>query len=287
MDPLITLYEREAASSETLPPTLASHYGGGLFIPRVKPGEQPRVIANFVETLDGIVSYNAPKQTGGGMISGNNKQDRMVMGILRAQVDAVIFGANSLHIDANHLRIPSSIYPPFATEYDALRVQLGCSERFPISVIMTASGQLDLRQPTFHTPGLRALIATTPQGYAQLSQQELPPGTVVRVIETQDDATKGGVSPHGVLSLLSSEYGVRLALYEGGPTLLTSFLAAQLIDELFLTVAPQIAGQSASLHRLSLGEGHAFMPKDAPWATLLSVKLAGSHLFLRYRLTQQ
>ena len=57
-----------------------------------------------------------------------------------------------------------------------------------------------------------------------------------------------------------------------------------IVDELFLTLAPQVAGRDSDLHRLSLVEGHAFMPVDALWATLLSVKLADSHLLLRYRL---
>ncbi len=95
---------------------------------------------------------------------------------------------------------------------------------------------------------------------------------------------RGESLARGCAHLLAREYGVRVALYEGGPTLLASFLGASLVDELFLTLAPQIAGRDGQHSRLALVEGHAFMPKDAPWETLLSVKLAGSHLLLRYRI---
>src|SRR5438477_1405598 len=127
MDPIITLYEREAVASDTLPALLATLYGGGLSIP-VSKDDHPYVFANFVETIDGVVSYNAPGQAGGGLISGNKEQDKMVMGLLRACADAVIFGSSSLIADANHPRVPSYIYPSLASEYEKLRIQLGKKE---------------------------------------------------------------------------------------------------------------------------------------------------------------
>ncbi|HLZ62500.1 MAG TPA: dihydrofolate reductase family protein [Ktedonosporobacter sp.] len=285
MEPIITLYERQTAPVETLPPDLAQLYGGGLSIPASAENGLPYVIANFVETLDGVVSYNAPGQNGGGVISGENEQDQMVMGLLRAQADVVIFGTSSLRHDANHVHTPSFIYPALAAEYDALRTQLGKRERLPMSVIMTASGQVDLRDRTFHVPGLRTLIVTSARGYDHLSRQNVPPETEVHVLEpAENDNGYRGISPRAVLELLAREYDIRLALYEGGPTLLASFLAEQLLDELFLTLAPQIAGRTPDLSRLGLVEGRAFLPSNAIWATLLSTKLAGSHLLLRYQL---
>jgi hypothetical protein len=57
-----------------------------------------------------------------------------------------------------------------------------------------------------------------------------------------------------------------------------------LLDELFLTVAPQVAGRDAAAHRLALVEGAAFDLATAPWAELGSVRRSGDHLFLRYRM---
>ncbi len=282
MEPIITLYEREPATITTLPPVLATHYGGGFTLPAQEAGTRPYVIANFVETLDGIISYNAPGQLDSALISGDNAQDKMVMGLLRATADAVIFGSNSLQEDDNHLHIPAYISPAFAAEYAALRTQQGRQERWPTSVIMTRSGHINLKNKAFHTPGLRVVIATTEQGSAYLAHQDLPEWVDVRTVEA-GEKNADEISPVGVLQLLARDYGVKVVLYEGGPTLLASFLTEGVVDELFLTLAPQIVGREDGLHRLALVEGHAFMPVDALWATLLSVKLAGSHLLLRYR----
>lgn len=281
LDPIITLYEREPAPSDSLPPALAAAYGGGLVIPAGPADTRPYVIVNFVETVDGVVSYDLPGKAGGGSISGESEPDHMTMGLLRAAADAVIFGTGSLHGDSGHVRTPDFIYPPFAAEYRALRRHLGRREEQPFSVVVSASGHVDLSEPTFHHPGVRALIATTDPGATRLAEQDLPDNTEVFVVPALPD---GGVSPADLLEVLAREYGVRVALHEGGPTLFAAFLAANVVDELFLTLAPQLAGRDSQRHRPALVEGHAYLPGDAPWAALLGVKRAGSHLLLRYRL---
>jgi riboflavin biosynthesis pyrimidine reductase len=76
--------------------------------------------------------------------------------------------------------------------------------------------------------------------------------------------------------------GARLVLCEGGPHLFGDLLAARLIDELFLTLAPQIIGRDDAVRRLAFVEGISF---GAPgrWASLVAVHRAGDDLFLRYR----
>ena len=64
-----------------------------------------------------------------------------------------------------------------------------------------------------------------------------------------------------------------------------SHLLEQQLDELFVTLAPQLVGRTNDLQRLSLVEGHAFTPAGAPHGTLQSVKLAGSYLLLRYSIS--
>jgi riboflavin biosynthesis pyrimidine reductase len=71
-------------------------------------------------------------------------------------------------------------------------------------------------------------------------------------------------------------------LIEGGPQLLGNFYAQRLIDEQFLTLAPQIAGRDAGDGRLSLVMGKTFAPNDALWGTLSDVRRSDNHLFLRY-----
>jgi riboflavin biosynthesis pyrimidine reductase len=279
MEPIHTLYERDPANAETLPAPLAEVYGGGLAFPAERDGRS-YVIANFVATLDGVVSYDLPGQRGGGPISGENEADHAIMGLLRASADAVIFGAKSLSEDSGHVRAPAFIYPPLAPEYAELRARQG-QPALPLNVVVSGSGAVDLNEPNFHQPDLRVLIATTQAGAARLAQQHLPERVTALVIE---ESAGGGVAPGPLLATLRRDFAVKIALHEGGPSLFTSFLRAGRVDELFLTLAPQFAGRVTNSQRPALVEGHAFAPGNAPWSDLLSIKRAGEHLFLRYQL---
>lgn len=284
MQPLRTLYTGEPEPNETLPPVLGGLYDGGLAVPE-GTAERPYVLANFVSTLDGVVSYNRPGEAGGGPISGESEEDHMVMGLLRARADAVIFGAGSLQGDSGHVRTPAFIYPALADAYAAYRARLGRTG-VPLNVVVSGSGQVDLREPTFHQPDLRVLIATTVAGAARLAGESLPSGVEARVVEQPappSGAATASVALDALLALLGRDYGVRVALTEGGPRLLAGFLAEHLLDELFLTLAPQLAGRDTATARLALIEGLAFTPDTAPWGELVSLKRAGSHLLLRYR----
>lgn len=284
---LTTLYERQPDRPESLTPELAALYRGELAFPRDLPGGRPWVVANFVESLDGVISYDEPGKLGGGPISGENETDHFVMGLLRSLADAVIFGSGALRGDSGHVRVPAFVYPALAREYADLRVRLGLREPLPLNVIVSASGDVDLREPTFSYPGLRSIIVTTATGARRLSAERVPEATDLRIVEDAPLANGDiGVSPDAVLALIHAEYGVRVALYEGGPRLFGSFLGARLIDELFLTLAPQIAGRAQG-NRPALVAGLAFAPSAAPWATLRSVRQAGSHLLLRYRLAPE
>jgi riboflavin biosynthesis pyrimidine reductase len=85
------------------------------------------------------------------------------------------------------------------------------------------------------------------------------------------------------LRLLKDEFDAGLVLHEGGPALFGQSLADDAIDELFLTLAPQVAGRILAHFRPALVMNAQFLPGNAPWLNLLSVKRAGDHLYLRYR----
>ena len=71
-------------------------------------------------------------------------------------------------------------------------------------------------------------------------------------------------------------------LVEGGPQLIGDFFAERCLDELFLTLAPQVAGRDDTSERPGLVAGKRFAPEHPIWGTLVGVKRGGSHLFLRY-----
>ena len=78
-----------------------------------------------------------------------------------------------------------------------------------------------------------------------------------------------------------------LLLVEGGPRLLARFVAESLLDEQFLTIAPQLVGRDDEYHRPGLIEGQRLAPAHPRWARLLSARRAESFLFLRYALGQE
>jgi riboflavin biosynthesis pyrimidine reductase len=283
---IITLFERTPplTAESLLPEAISAFYDGGLGFSSW-PSGRPLIIANFVQTLDGIVSLKIPHQSGGGVISGSNEEDRFIMALLRACADAVMVGAGTLHEDSGHLWTPEFIYPSMAEQFVELRTRLGKKSPRPLNVIVSGSGQINLAERVFWTPGVRALILTTPRGKAHLLRQGEPilsPTTEVQVLPGQD-----ALRPHDIASTLYGEYGVNLLLHEGGPTFFSSFLTYRLIDELFLTVAPHIVGSGLLRERPPFAVAVNFAAQEALQGSLLSVKrpAIGSHLYLRYRLS--
>src|SRR6202012_4423786 len=109
-----TLVDRDQdRSAPALPPGLRDLYDGNLHFGAV-PADRPFVVANFVSTLDGVVSYEIKDQAGGSTISGMDPADHFIMGLLRASVDAIMVGARTVQ-DAG----PQSLWVPEYTYPDA------------------------------------------------------------------------------------------------------------------------------------------------------------------------
>lgn len=274
--PLTTLLEpSETNAPLPLPPSLASRYGRLSF---PSPHNRPYVIANFVETLDGVVSLGVSGHAGGGDISGHSDLDRLVMGLLRATADAVIIGAGVLRVSPTHFWTPDAAYPSLADDYQQLRAALGKPEP-PLHVIVSGSGLIDLTLPVFASGRVPVLIVTTEDGYGYLSTAEIPASVTIAV--GGEGITLSGKT---IIDAVIRNRPCELILSEAGPHLFGSLLDSGSVDELFVTLAPQLAGRDADAARLGLVEGITFAPKASLWGDLISLKQGGSHLFLRYRL---
>lgn len=277
LPPFELLASAERGPALPLPPDLANLYGRLDLPPH--PG-RPYVLGNFVSTLDGVVALNTPgSKQGGAEISGYNEHDRAVMGLLRALSDAVIVGAGTLRSVPKHLWTAPAIYPPLADAYQQLRASLGKPEP-PLQVIVSGSGDLDLTLPVFQSGEAPALIVTTARGAARLSAQARPAWVHLLAVEGVDR-----VSASAVLDAVNRLRPCDTILTEGGPALLGDFLAEGKLDELFLTLAPQVAGRDGQVERPGFVAGTIFAPAHPLWSTLVDVRRAGSHLFLRYAFT--
>lgn len=280
MAPIRTLLERqEPAAPPLLPDDLRVAYGGDLHFPLA--AARPHVIGNFVSTLDGVVSFAISGKSGGGDISGFNEGDRFIMGLLRASADAVLVGAATLReAGRRHLLTAQSVNPSSSAAYERYRQSVLRKPPYPFSVIVSGSGSVDLELATFQTPEVRAVIVTTGAGLERLRSKGVEdlPSTEVRVIP----AATSALSASAILDLLWRELDVRLLLHEGGPGLFGSFVGEGLVDEFFLTIAPQLAGRKPETKRPGMIEGVEFLPRNAPWLELVSVKQSGDHLYLRH-----
>ena len=132
-------------TQQALPQGLRELYDEDLLF-RMPPRERSFVIANFVSTLDGVVSYEIKGQASGATISGSDPADRFIMGLLRAAADAVIVGARTVQtVSPQSLWIPEYTYPDakhLCTEY---RVDVLHKPEFPLLVVVTAAADWSWR----------------------------------------------------------------------------------------------------------------------------------------------
>lgn len=266
-----------------LPSGLSELYDGDLRFP-TSPAERPFVVANFVSTLDGVVSYEIKGQAGGSTISGSDPADRFIMGLLRASADAVIVGARTVQaVSPNSLWIPEYTYPDAKHLFMEYRVDVLHKPKYPILVVVSGSGRLELERVIFRTPGVRTVVITTSAGRDELTRAG---ATTLASLEIHAlNSSSGSITPLSILRLLNLQFGIQMLLHEGGPTLFGQFLAAEAVDELFMTLSPQIGGRKGNANRPALVQGVEFLPDCAPRFQLLSVKQKAEDLYLRYRRT--
>ncbi|HVF98706.1 MAG TPA: dihydrofolate reductase family protein [Chloroflexia bacterium] len=278
--PFQTLYDASPGDEMPLPPELSSIYG-----PLRMPSHagRPHVIGNLVASLDGVVSLGIPGKEGGKAISGANEHDRALMGILRATADAIIMGAGTLRTAPHHMLTPEYAHPPMGDAYGEFRAALG-KPGPPLSVIVSATGDIEPNAALFET-GAPVLVVTTTAGQARLGKMGLPPWVRVEVPEGAQERNESKLTAQGMLRAARDTPGGSggVVLVEGGPHLIGNFFGDGCLDEMFLTLSPQVVGRDGSAGRPGLVEGRSLAPEHPAWGTLVGVRRAGSHLFLRYR----
>jgi riboflavin-specific deaminase-like protein len=222
------------------------------------PAERPYLALNMVTTADGKAAVE-------GRTRGiSSEVDRQIFHNLRTQADAVMAGAGTIRIER---------YGPIV-KTDELRAKREREGVFanPLAVIVSGRLHIPVDVPLLQDPESHVVILTQ-------SEDELT-GHRANVEYLRMEAGPFDLRP--LMERLRSEYGVRSVLCEGGPTLNASLLPYGLVDELFLTISPAIAG----------GEDALTIVAGAPLPELLQLELAwaleeGSELYLRYRVRKR
>jgi riboflavin biosynthesis pyrimidine reductase len=240
------------------------------------------VYANFVQTLDGIVSLLGAEA--GGSDIGGLPEDRWLMDLLRAHADALIVGMGTLREERKMGR-PRQRGPVFRIvdeEMQRLRAKLGRGRER--NVLVTARADLQMSDfAVFDGEQVDATVITTHEGAQRLEAQRSS-HPWVDVIGVDAAAQGGGVDPRQAVSALRDRYGIQYLLCEGGPTLYAGMLMAELMDETFLTVSPiEVGRMSANGPRPSMLPGVGLSREDAVRWRWLSCRRVGDFQFHRFR----
>ncbi len=247
------------------PADLAEIYGGVIGF------ETPVVYSNFVASLDGVVALD-DRQSSGSVISGHQEGDRFLMALLRACADAVLVGAGTLRATPNHRWVADTVYPDLAGSFAELRRMRGLAPE-PRLVVVTKEGDIDPAHPALQAG---ALVLTTAATAGRL-RASLPDTCEVMVAGI--DAVDLGMAVEHLRRI-----GLATVLTEGGPHVVGELVRAGRLDEVFLTLAPVIAGRDGP-GRLAMVEGAAMLPDRTVAAGLTGVRRQKDFLFLRYRLS--
>jgi riboflavin biosynthesis pyrimidine reductase len=248
-----------------VPDALAELYGGAIGL------DEPCVVANFVESLDGVVAV--PRLARSHVLLGDdNDADRFVLALVRACSDAVVVGSGTLLSSPKGTWRVDRAYPPAAEALLELRANRGRPEQ-PLVAVVTTGASLD---PAHTVLDSGALVLTTEEAAPAL-RASVPEATEVVAVNPGDSVDLAAA--FGVLRAR----GCSVILSEAGPSLFGSLLASGLVDELFLTVSPLLAGRGTAA-RLGLVEGVELLPQTRVAGRLRSVRTHCSHLFLRYAL---
>lgn len=251
---------------------------------------RPWTYANFVQSIDGIVSFKGKHATGGDI--SRSQEDAWLMQLLRAHADAVIMGVGTLLDETRTLPDLNGGRGPTYKVEDAslrsLRSRLGRGREKIIFV--TASAWIDPALfRVFDGDEVDAFILTGPQGAERLS------GKRIKVLVASDSA--GGVDLNQGMNLLRAELGINYLLCEGGPTLYGNMSRQGLIDERFLTISPleiglvvppeQEPAPAEAAHpprqRPTTFTAKGFTFESAPWWQWISCRRVEDHEFNRYR----
>ena len=224
----------------------------GLALRDQAPADRPYVIANFVLSVDGRATF----QGGSGHLG--DQGDLEVFRALRREVDAVLAGTGTLRAEqyGRILKIPES---------RERRRRRGLAPE-PLATTLTRSGDVPLDIPLFAEPEAKVVL---------FSGREIDVSGAAAQVEV---VVLGPPHLASALAHLRAHHQVRVLLCEGGPAMLAALVRERLLDELFLTLAPQLTGG---------GSGPA-LTTGPELPELRGMELAGvleraGSLFLRYR----
>lgn len=206
----------------------ADEIASGLRLGDLAPPERPYLVLNMVATLDGKATIGGRTGAIGG------RADRELFHHLRTQADAVMAGAETVRTE-RYGRLVRDPGRRVKREREGLAPE-------PLACVVSASLAGLAELPLLAAPEQPVIVLTGAEGEIASTA-----ASVRYVRAARREHSGGAVDLTAALRALRSEHDVRSILCEGGPTLNAELLRAGLVDELFLSVAPKLAGGTDAL----------------------------------------
>lgn len=186
-------------------------------------GRLPFVLVNMAMTADGkIATANRAVSSFG------SERDHEHLLELRATADAVMAGART--VDLNPINLG-----PGAAKFRRLRLKRGLSE-FNLRVSVSGSGSINPRAEVFKHRFSPIIVLTTQRMSASSRRRLLPLVDEIKICGRRK------INFRAALRWLRKKWDVKRLLCEGGGELNDALFRAGLVDELYLTVCPNIFG---------------------------------------------
>lgn len=219
--------------------------------------QRPYVLLSVAASIDGYIDDNTDERL---LLSNDEDFDRVDE--VRAGVDAILVGANTIRRDNPRLLVRSD-------DRRKRRVDAGQTES-PIKVTISSSGGFDPVWKFFSTGDVDKIVYVPTSAVGKTSAAV---GAVSTVVDAGPEVDLGFL-----LDDLAGR-GVKRLMIEGGGTIHTQFLAAGLADEIHLVVAPFFVGDSKAPRFVRDAE---FPQNPNNRMHLAEVKQIGDVVLLRY-----
>jgi len=259
----------------------------------VFPPDRPYIWSMTVESFDGIIATSEKDASAGKDIAladfpgakAGSFSDWYLVNVGWTIADAVLGSGAILRDERETVFCPGW---PYMTEY---RQNVLKKSKYPINVVLTGSGEIDLHHKIFNIEDLHVVIVTTPIGKEKLLSKW--PGKFgakqvdIEVVGSGDSPIIDQEGLIALVRLLKDKYRVNILDVTAGGKVISSLLWAKLVDEVHVTISGQVIGSFSTEGKprprfIDLEKDKSFTKDNSPLVEFKGVKvLPPHHIYVR------